>query len=240
MPIEYEPTTATIRGNRAEIDALRTELRGPGGATSGTVPGDDEVIEAMATSLRSPMLTLLLTNSGPGGHHSHLIDAGINAVAVCWSTAASGLSELVALPFQVMPGAITRLVGFRPGIAPAESAADVPVDAEQVTALASEDSAERLAAWAAVRGQLGDQVDAAEADASWQLVRAHCSWTATDGTATEDLAVFLRAGESFFALVEDEGELTLVPVPSITAWGAMMHVLPGAHEIRDPRDSALR
>ena len=239
MPIDYDPATATIRGDLAEIDALRNELRGPGGAASGTVPGDDEVIGAMVFALRSPMLTLLLTNSGPGGHHSHLIDAGLNAVAVRWSSAGDELSELVAMPFQVLPGAVTRLVGFRPGTAPAGSAVDVPVAAEQITALASEDRAERLAAWAAVRDQLGEQVDAEAADASWQLVRAHCSWTATDGTATEDLAVCLRAGDSYFALVEDEDELALVPVPSITAWETMMHVLPGAHEIRDPRSSAL-
>ena len=34
---------------------------------------------------------------------------------------------------------------------------------------------------------------------------------------------------------EPTEDLELVPVPSITAWEAIMHVLPGAHEIKDPR-----
>ncbi|GAA1490178.1 hypothetical protein [Brachybacterium sacelli] len=55
------------------------------------------------------------------------------------------------------------------------------------------------------------------------------------GEPTEDLAVYLRAGEAYFVLVQDGEDLDMVPVPSITAWEAIMHVLPGAHEIKDPR-----
>ncbi|WP_114855145.1 hypothetical protein [Brachybacterium sp. YJGR34] len=235
MTIEYDPTSGTLRGTVEEIRSARTALRDEDAPPPAGLPVDDPILEAVRTALRTPMLALEVTNSGPGGSHRHLIDAGVNAVTVRWSTAGSDLAELAPSPFQVLPGAITRLVGFRPGRPPADGAPAVAVEAPQIQALASDDATERTGAWEQIRAQLGELVDPAEADASWQLVRSHCSWTATDGRATEDLAVYLRAGEAYFVLVQDGESLELVPAPSITAWEAMMQVLPGASEIEDPR-----
>jgi len=235
MTIDYDPATGTLRGTPPEVEGARRLLTEGDLSVGGALPSDDPILRAMAASLRTPMLTLEITNSGPGGHHRHLIDVGTNAVTVRWSSTGADLAELVGSPFQVLPGAITRLVGFLPGRPPVEGTAPVRVGAEQVTALASEDRAERAAAWPGVRDQLGSAIDPAEADASWQLVRAHSAWTGSDGAPEEDLAVYLRAGDTYAVLVQDGDRLDLVPVPSITAWEAMVRVLPGSGEIKDPR-----
>lgn len=235
MTITYDPATGTVRGSAAEVEGVRSSLAGGDPTAGGALPEGDPILDAVARALAAPMLSLELTNSGPGGHQRHLLEAGTNAVTVRTSDAGPELGELGAFPFQVLPGSMTRLVNFVPGRAPGDGAEPVRIDAAQVTALASEDADERLAAWHGVRDRLAELVDPAEADASWQLVRAHCSWTATDGERTEDLVVHLRAGESYFVLVQDDDALDLVPVPSITAWETLIRVLPGAGEIKDPR-----
>src|SRR5699024_9170106 len=195
------------------------------------IPQDDQLVEALRAALRTPVLTLDMTNSGPGGAHHHLIDAGVNGVSVRWSTAGPELSELSVTPFPVLPGLITRVVRFLPGRAPAEDAEAVRIDPETIRGLAVDSDEERSRAWSTMRHRLGITADG---EVSWQLVRARCAWTATDGQETEDLAVYLRVEEDYFVLMETDGTLDLVPVPSISAWEAMMHVLPGADEVKDP------
>ncbi|HEX7352176.1 hypothetical protein [Brachybacterium sp.] len=235
MPIDYDQRTGTVRGRAAEIETVHAALAAGDPSGGGALPQGDPILEALAQALGTTMLTLEVSNSGPGGHQQHLLAVGTNAVIVRRSRAGDALAELVGVPFQVLPGALTRLVNFLPGRAPAEDAAPVRLGAAQVTALASEDAEERAAAWPAVQDLLSGLVEADEAAASWQLVRVHSAWTATDGEPTEDLAVYLRAGEAYFVLVQEGEDLDLVPVPSITAWEAMMHVLPGHQEIKDPR-----
>lgn len=235
MTIAYDRTTGTVRGNPSEIEAVCAALAGGDLTGGGSLPPGDAILQALGQALGSTMLAVEVTNSGPGGYQEHLLAVGTNAVVVRNSRSGDTLAELVGVPFQVLPGALTRLVNFLPGRAPSVEAAPVRLDTAQVMALASEDAAERGAAWPGVRDLLRGIVEAEEADASWQLVRVHSAWTASDGEPAEDLAVYLRAGEAYFVLVQDGEELDLVPVPSITAWEAMMHVLPGHGEIMDPR-----
>lgn len=243
MTLSYESVSGTFRGSEEEISTLRERLRRLPDSSGlddalrevgieEEIPHDDQLLEAIRAALRTPVLTLDMSNSGPGGAHHHVIDAGVNGVSVRWSTADPEMSELSVTPFPVLPGLITRLVRFLPGRAPAEGARAARIDPETIRGLADESDEERRQAWATARQLLGI---AADGDLSWQLVRAHCAWTATDGQKTEDLAVYLRAEEDYFVLVETEELLELVPVPSITAWEAMMHVLPGADEVKDPR-----
>lgn len=246
MAITYDPTSGNVRGTHSEVKSLRARLQQAKDASGiveafrsagagHPVPAEDEILEAVRTALHTPMLTLELVNSGPGGNHHHVIDAGVNAVAVRWSTARPDLSELMPSPFPVLPGELTRLVRFQPGRDPGGSPLPVAVDAAAIASLASEIRNERLTAWSGVRDLLGGAVDREEADASWQLVSAQCAWIAPDGEAQELLAVYLRAGDAYFVLVQDGESLELLPVPSITAWETMMQVLPGADEIKDPR-----
>lgn len=44
----------------------------------------------------------------------------------------------------------------------------------------------------------------------------------------------LRWESHYFVVVESETQVDLVPVPSITAWEAMVQVLPGPAEIARP------
>lgn len=50
------------------------------------------------------------------------------------------------------------------------------------------------------------------------------------------MSVHLRAGDHYFVLVEAEDSLSLVPVPSVTAFETMVRVLPGSDEVKDPRN----
>lgn len=235
MTISYDSATGTVRGNAEEIETVRSSFVSGDPTAGGALPGGDPILEAICRAAGSRMLSLELTNSGPGGFQRHLLEAGTNAVTMRTSIAGSEVAELGAFPFQVLPGSMTRLVNFVPGRAPDAGAEPVRVPAERLTALAAEDVEERIGAWHVVKDLLAELIDPAEADASWQLVRAHSSWTTTNGEDTEDLVVYLRAGESYFVLVQDGEELDLVPVPSITAWETLVRVLPGAGEIKDPR-----
>ncbi|MBP2381200.1 hypothetical protein [Brachybacterium sacelli] len=74
----------------------------------------------------------------------------------------------------------------------------------------------------------------ADEESSWQVSQSHANRIATDGEASENLAVYLRVSTQYFVVVEREDGIDLVPVPSITAWESMLQVLPGAHEIGRP------
>lgn len=247
MATSYDPATGTIRGTEKDIVALRARLKrlpDPNaanealrevGVNSQISPGD-ELLTSLQIALASPMLTVHLTNAGPGGTHRHVIDAGVNAVAVRWSTARSDLSELSPSPFGLLPGLMTRLVNFKPGRQPVDGAEPLVVTTELMGDLVADITATRGAAWEQVRDELGNRIDQEAADASWQVVEARCSWiSAADGEPVDDLAVYLRAGDAYFVLLENDGSFELVPVPSITAWEVMVHVLPGADEVKDPR-----
>lgn len=246
MSIAYDHAAGSLRGDAQSIDGLRTRLQNlhepselpaamqEAGVTP-PVAGDDQFLDALRVALRTPILTLELTVSGPGGEHRHIIDAGINAAAVRWSTARPDLAELSASPFPLLPGEVARLVRFRPGDLPLHPDASVSVPQDAVIALAAESKEERIAAWGTVRDLLDGHIDREQADASWQLVRSHCRWTATNGAETEDMTVHLRAGDHYFVLVEGEDSLDLVPVPSVTAFETLVRVLPGSDEVKDPR-----
>ncbi|PMC75664.1 hypothetical protein [Brachybacterium sp. UMB0905] len=229
MTISYDAVTGTVRATAEETAEALALLIADGPLPAG-LPAGDEALDAMRTALRSPLLSVILTNSGPGGHHEHHVTCGLNAVTVRRSVAREDLSEIVPAPFLTLPGMLTRLLRFQPCEAPLEGAATIAVDAEQITALESDDAAARTAAWSQLHAQLG-----ADEKASWQLVRMQTAWTSTDGSPAEDFAVYLRVEESCWVLLHDDEAFELVPVPSITAWEAIMHTLPGANEVKDPR-----
>lgn len=245
MSISYDAPTGIIRGSEKEIVALRARLRRLKDASgipaalqeAGLpVPADDPVLTSVQAALAAPMMTLTLVNAGPGGTQRHVIDSGVNAVSVRWSTARPDLSELAPSPFTLLPGMMARLVRFQPGRPPKQSAQPVVVEPRIVEELVADSTQVRLAAWDQLRPQLGDLIDPQEADASWQVVEARCAWTAaSDGEQVEQLAVYLRAGDAYFVLLESEDSFDLVPVPSVTAWEVMVQVLPGADEVKDPR-----
>jgi hypothetical protein len=246
MSIAYDHVAGTLRGDARAVESLRSRLQDlhdpaelsaamqEAGVTP-PVTGDDQFLDAVRVALGTPILTLELTVTGPGGEHRHVIDAGVNAAAVRWSTARPDLAELSASPFLLLPGGMARLVRFRPGAFPLHPDASVPVPRDAIVELAAEAKEERIAAWETVRDLLDGHIDVEQADASWQLVRSHCRWVAVDGEEAEDMSVHLRAGDHYFVLVEAEDSLSLVPVPSVTAFETMVRVLPGSDEVKDPR-----
>lgn len=246
MSIAYDHVAGTLRGDARDIEDLRSRLQGlhdpsqlaaamQEARVTPPVAGDDQFLDAVRVALGTPIFTVELTVSGPGGEQRHVIDAGINAAAVRWSTARPDLAELSASPFPLLPGGMARLVRFRPGDFPLRPDVSVAVPRDAVVALAAKTKKERITAWETVRDLLDGHIDVEQADASWQLVRSHCRWVAVDGEETEDMSVHLRAGDHYFVLVEAEGSLSLIPVPSVTAFETMVRVLPGSDEVRDPR-----
>lgn len=247
MALAYDHAAGTIRGTLKQIVALRARLSkltdpseipavlNDAGVAPAAQP-EDPVLIGLQGALAAPILTVHLTNAGPGGIHRHVIDAGANAVCAAWSTARSDLAELSATPFPVLPALMARLVRFRPGTPPIPDAGVLEVSPETIADLVAESPETRRTAWSSLGDQLGDSIDREAADASWQVVEARCTWTAAeDGQPTENLAVYLRAGDAYFVLIEKSMGFELVPVPSITAWEVMVQVLPGADEVKDPR-----
>lgn len=241
--ITYDAETATLRGTPARIDSVRSSLSAAADAEEGSriladagvdIPADDrgDVVAALVAALDRPVFTVSLTVSGPGGHQHHRMDAGQNAVGVRQSPLREDLAELSAFPVVNLPGGMTRLVRFRPGVAPAPDARAIEVAADALVDLADEDRAVRLRAWAEVSARLGGAVDSQ--DTSWQLVQSRAEWTTPAGELTHDLAVHLRCGDHYYVVVESDQSVELVPVASITAWETMICVLPGADEVGRP------
>lgn len=247
MALTYDHAAGTVRGSQKQIVQLRARLarltdssRIPAeladAGVSPMVQAEDVVLDGMRSALAAPILTVVLTNAGPGGIQRHVIDAGANAVCARWSTSGADLAELAASPFPVLPELLTRLVRFQPGREPQPGSQALLVAPEAMADLAAESSQTRMAAWSGLREELGDRIDPGEADGSWQVVEARCAWTAAeDGRPVEDIAVYLRAGDAYFVLLEQDDSFELVPVPSVTAWEVLIHVLPGADEVKDPR-----
>lgn len=242
--LAYDATTATFRGTPAEIDDLAQQLTGGDTAAvlarfrdaGADVPDSysDDLVAAIGATLSSSLFRVELVVSGPSGRHRHVIDAGQNAVGVRRSPLTDQRAELSGFPVVNLPGGMTRVVRFLPGAAPAPEAEAIPAPASSVVDLGAPDASVRHSAWADVRRLLTEAGYSADEESSWQLTQSHANWIATDGEASENLAVYLRVSTQYFVVVEREDGIDLVPVPSITAWESMLQVLPGAHEIGRP------
>jgi len=243
--IRYDADSATFRGDVGAIAGLRDRLSSGAGATDlpslvadagieGLGGGSDPLVEAMATALSPALFTASVTVSGPGGHHEHVFDIGLNAVAVRHSPVTSDVAELNGFPMTMLPGAVSRVVRFRPGTPPAEDAHPLRLSARTVADLGDPDADIRRRAWAEVEPVLETAGYRDPEDPSWQLVQSRAAWTATGGERAEELSVHVRSADHYFVAVQNDEDIDLVPVPSITAWETMIQVLPGADEVQRP------
>ena len=246
MATTYDPTGA-FRGTPGRLEKLRDRLGAlpdasglaavlrESGVQGGASP-DDPLLDAMREALTRTVFSVTIVNSGPGGSHQHHIDAGANAVSVRLSDGGEDRGELAVSQFPILHGQIARLVRFQPGTAPEQGQPALEVDPGLILDLSAEDGETREAAFARLLLAVGDSIDPEAASASWQLVQSRAAWTGTEGQPVEKLSVYLRAGDRYFVLEEtSDGAFLLVPVPSIEAWEAMTHVLPGNDEVKDPR-----
>lgn len=239
--ITVDTTTTSFRGTPAEISALEDSLRtdgsdAPASILGAAAPGlaEDPALAPIAEALRSPLFSVTLTVSGPGGQQEHRISVGANGTGVRRSPVREGVAELAGFAIGTLPGGITRLVRFRPGSVPAPDPAAVPVPAAALLDLTDPDSGVRRRSWGAAVGPallraLGDPVDD-----SWQIVEARSAWTSPDGSPAEDLAVHLRRGDDHLEVREEGEEPVLVHVTSLRVWESLLGILPEQHDIAAP------
>ncbi|GAA1486726.1 hypothetical protein [Brachybacterium fresconis] len=242
--LTYDSATATFRGSPSEIDELARQLTvddavsvlarlRDDGAEMPEGTGDD-LLASIGVTLSSSLFTVELTVSGPSGHQRHVIDAGQNAVGVRLSPLTDDLSELNGFPVVNLPGGMTRLVRFLPGMPPAADAEAIRVRTSAVVDLGAPETSVRRSAWVEVQPHLAEAGYQADGASSWQLTRSRAEWISMDGEESSNLAVYLRVATQYFVVVETDDGVDLVPVPSVTAWETMMQVLPGANEVGRP------
>lgn len=243
--IEISSDGATFRGPASEIEQLRRRLAGAVDfPTPEKLAGSDvdhaerirtELVTAMGRAISSPVFELWLDVSGPGGLQAHSIVVGREGIVVRQSPVRDGVAELNAFPLTMLPGAMARLVRFVPGRPPAHDAPALVFAPQTIVDLADPASAVRRDAWDSVRPALAEAGYAKSEDSSWQMVQSRAKWTHADGRTADEISVHLRWESHYFVVVERESDVDLVPVPSITAWEAMVQVLPGPAEIARPR-----
>lgn len=242
--IEVSPDGATFRGAESEIEQLRRRLADSDGARpSDQLAASDvdhverirpDFVTAMGEGLRAPVFELSLEVSGPGGLQVHSLVVGRGGLVVRHSPVRDGVAELNAFPLTMLPGAMTRLVRFLPGLPPASDSPALGFAPQLIVDLADPDPAVRRDAWDRVGPVLEKAGYPRSTDASRQMVQVRARWTHADGRLADELSVHLRWEDHYFVVVEHEPEVDLVPVPSITAWEAMVQVLPGPAEIARP------
>ncbi|MCT1910278.1 hypothetical protein [Brachybacterium paraconglomeratum] len=242
--IEVSSDGTTFRGTEVEIEQLHRRLAA---AVDSPAPaqlvGTDvdhaervraELVAAMGAAISSPVFALGLDVSGPGGLQTHSFVVGRDGIVVRRSPVRDGDVELSAFPMTLLPGAMTRVVRFLPGRPPAHDAPALGFAPQAVVDLTDPAPDVRRDAWDSVRPVLEGAGYPGSEDSSWQMVQSRATWTRTDGRTADEFSVHLRWESHYFVVVESATQVDLVPVPSITAWEAMVQVLPGPAEIARP------
>lgn len=233
--IAFDPAAATFRGPSGDLDALADALATKDElsavlASHAPAVAEDPTMPGMRGALSTPLFRVGITVSGPGAQQHHRLLVGANGVGLRRSPLRDDLAELAAYPVGTLPGGMTRLVRFLPGIAPGPEQGPIRVPEEQLLRLTDPDTATRVAAWSALDPLIGDVLGPA-ADDSWQIVEVRSSWTSVDEEPSEDLSVQIRRADHHLLVEEEEGSVSLRPVSSLRAWESFIGVLPAHDEV---------